>query len=72
MKYEMSCFKGVKPTSVCMIFSACTVTVRVITHICFLRQSYDVMIELCMKVAVTHDNGEGHNVFMSLLGKATM
>jgi len=49
VNYEISCYKGVKPFSVCML------RVRVIPHVSVLRQSYDVTVELCMEGTGKHD-----------------
>lgn len=49
MNYEISCYKGVKP------FSVCTLRVRVILYIPVLRQSYDVTVELCIEGTGKHD-----------------
>jgi len=48
MNYEISCYKGVNP------FSVCALRVRVISHVSVLRQSYDVTVELCMEGTGKH------------------
>jgi hypothetical protein len=48
VNYEISCYKGVKSFSVCML------RVRVIPYVSVLRQSYDVTVELCMEGTNNH------------------